>query len=95
MSREKLCLVIQRDVRRGTSRWPSQNTVYERLGSVNPTPRHSTSPLIQHAPLSNRSSHEYINSPRWRDESTDGRRVSSPAASGTFAPYFNEEIDIL
>uniref|UniRef100_A0A915E0X0 PDZ domain-containing protein n=1 Tax=Ditylenchus dipsaci TaxID=166011 RepID=A0A915E0X0_9BILA len=32
-SREKLSLVVQRDVRRGSagSRWPSQTTVYERL----------------------------------------------------------------
>jgi hypothetical protein len=45
-SREKLSLVVQRDVRRGnggnggvgpgggSSRWPSQTTVYERLGSL-------------------------------------------------------------
>ncbi|GMT00553.1 hypothetical protein PENTCL1PPCAC_22727, partial [Pristionchus entomophagus] len=59
-SREKLCLVIQRDVRRGASRWPSTQTVYERVGSVGATPRHSPSPLM-HVPLSARSSHEYIN----------------------------------
>uniref|UniRef100_A0A1I7XGY9 PDZ domain-containing protein n=1 Tax=Heterorhabditis bacteriophora TaxID=37862 RepID=A0A1I7XGY9_HETBA len=52
-SREKLCLVIQRDVRRGTSRWPSQNTVYERVGSVSATPRQSPSPMLTHQPLSN------------------------------------------
>ncbi|KAK6730672.1 hypothetical protein RB195_007256 [Necator americanus] len=81
-SREKLCLVIQRDVRRGSSRWPSQNTVYERVGSVSATPRHSPSPMLQHQPLSQRSSHEYINSPRWRDGNLiDERRVSSPAVS--------------
>uniref|UniRef100_A0A7I5E6C6 PDZ and ZU5 domain containing protein n=2 Tax=Trichostrongylidae TaxID=6315 RepID=A0A7I5E6C6_HAECO len=81
-SRDKLCLVIQRDVRRGTSRWPSQNTVYERVGSVSATPRHSPSPMVPHQPLSQRSSHEYINSPRWRDGSlVDERRVSSPAVS--------------
>ncbi|KAK5971437.1 PDZ domain-containing protein, partial [Trichostrongylus colubriformis] len=81
-SRDKLCLVIQRDVRRGTSRWPSQNTVYERVGSVSATPRHSPSPMMPHQPLSQRSSHEYINSPRWRDGSlVDERRVSSPAVS--------------
>uniref|UniRef100_A0A0N5BJU7 Tight junction protein ZO-1 n=1 Tax=Strongyloides papillosus TaxID=174720 RepID=A0A0N5BJU7_STREA len=47
-SKEKLSLVVQRDVKRGTtgSRWPSQNTVYERLGSVNGTPRHSPSPML-------------------------------------------------
>ncbi|RCN35506.1 PDZ/DHR/GLGF domain protein [Ancylostoma caninum] len=86
-SRDKLCLVIQRDVRRGTSRWPSQNTVYERVGSVSATPRHSPSPMLPHQPLSQRSSHEYINSPRWRDGSlVDERRVSSPAVSmGAFA----------
>jgi tight junction protein 1 len=46
-SHEKLSLVIQRDVRRGTagSRWPSQTTVYERLGSVSATPRHSPTPM--------------------------------------------------
>lgn len=70
-SREKLCLVIQRlylpliiplrqkyyrDVRRGTSRWPSTQTVYERLGSVAATPRHSPSPLM-HIPLSARYPH--------------------------------------
>jgi tight junction protein 1 len=46
-SREKLSLVVQRDVRRGTpgSRWSSQNTVYERLGSVSATPRHSPTPM--------------------------------------------------
>ncbi|KAH7728368.1 PDZ domain protein [Aphelenchoides avenae] len=46
-SREKLSLVVQRDVRRtgGGSRWPSQNTVYERLGSVSATPRHSPTPV--------------------------------------------------
>ncbi|CAD5206694.1 unnamed protein product [Bursaphelenchus okinawaensis] len=45
-SREKLSLVVQRDVRRGTagSRWPSQTTVYERLGSVPITPRQSPIP---------------------------------------------------
>ncbi|VDP02874.1 unnamed protein product [Heligmosomoides polygyrus] len=81
-SRDKLCLVIQRDVRRGTSRWPSQNTVYERVGSVSATPRHSPSPMMPHQPLSQRSSHEYINSPRWRDGGlADERRVSSPAVS--------------
>ncbi|CAJ0944548.1 unnamed protein product, partial [Mesorhabditis belari] len=83
-SRDKLCLVIQRDVRRGTSRWPSQNTVYERVGSVGATPRHSPSPMTQHQALSQRSSHEYINSPRWRpDGSLDDpqRRVSSPVTS--------------
>ncbi|CAJ0594540.1 unnamed protein product [Cylicocyclus nassatus] len=85
-SRDKLCLVIQRDVRRGTSRWPSQNTVYERVGSVSATPRHSPSPMQAHQPLSQRSSHEYINSPRWRDGSlVDERRVSSPAISGPFS----------
>ncbi|CAJ0567311.1 unnamed protein product, partial [Mesorhabditis spiculigera] len=90
-SRDKLCLVIQRDVRRGASRWPSQNTVYERVGSVGATPRHSPSPLThpnQQTTLSQRSSHEYINSPKWRPEgggsiATDDshRRVSSPATS--------------
>ncbi|KJH48283.1 PDZ/DHR/GLGF domain protein [Dictyocaulus viviparus] len=81
-SRDKLCLVIQRDVRRGTSRWSSQNTVYERVGSVSATPRHSPSPMLPHQPLSQRSSHEYVNSPRWREGSlTDERRVSSPAVS--------------
>uniref|UniRef100_A0A7E4VDJ4 PDZ domain-containing protein n=1 Tax=Panagrellus redivivus TaxID=6233 RepID=A0A7E4VDJ4_PANRE len=46
-SREKLSLVVQRDVRRGApgSRWSSQNTVYERLGSVSATPRHSPTPM--------------------------------------------------
>ncbi|KAI6241188.1 hypothetical protein M3Y99_00342000 [Aphelenchoides fujianensis] len=45
-SREKLSLVVQRDVRRGApgSRWPSQTTVYERLGSVSATPRQSPTP---------------------------------------------------
>ncbi|CAD6184962.1 unnamed protein product [Caenorhabditis auriculariae] len=86
-SRDKLCLVIQRDVRRGTSRWPSQNTVYERVGSVSATPRHSPSPLLNHQPVSNRASHEYVNSPRWRpDGSLDERRVSSPASSAMSAP---------
>ncbi|CAB3410918.1 unnamed protein product [Caenorhabditis bovis] len=68
-SRDKLCLVIQRDVRRGTSRWPSQNTVYERVGSVSATPRHSPSPMLQHIPLSTRP-----------DGSVE-RRVSSPVSS--------------
>ncbi|KAK0425013.1 hypothetical protein QR680_008982 [Steinernema hermaphroditum] len=50
-SRERLSLVVQRDVRRngsvnGRSRWPSQNTVYEHLGSVTGTPRHSPSPML-------------------------------------------------
>ncbi|WKX92856.1 hypothetical protein Q1695_010692 [Nippostrongylus brasiliensis] len=87
-SRDKLCLVIQRDVRRGASRWPSQNTVYERVGSVSATPRHSPSPMLPHQPISQslRSSHEYINSPRWRDGSlVDERRVSSPAVSSVGA----------
>uniref|UniRef100_A0A914HXM6 Uncharacterized protein n=1 Tax=Globodera rostochiensis TaxID=31243 RepID=A0A914HXM6_GLORO len=46
-SREKLSLVVQRDVRRGAagSRWPSQTTVYERLGSVQATPRQSPTPV--------------------------------------------------
>lgn len=51
-----------RDVRRGTSRWPSTQTVYERLGSVAATPRHSPSPLM-HIPLSARypqEKREYI-----------------------------------
>lgn len=55
-SREKLSLVIQRDVRTGTSRWPSQNTIYERLGSVTTTPRHSPSPMHM--------SHHYPASPQ-------------------------------
>ncbi|VDM53174.1 unnamed protein product [Angiostrongylus costaricensis] len=81
-SRDKLCLVIQRDVRRGTSRWSSQNTVYERVGSVSATPRHSPSPMLPHQSVSQKSSHEYVNSPRWRDGSLlDERRVSSPAMS--------------
>uniref|UniRef100_A0A158P6K2 PDZ domain-containing protein n=1 Tax=Angiostrongylus cantonensis TaxID=6313 RepID=A0A158P6K2_ANGCA len=81
-SRDKLCLVIQRDVRRGTSRWSSQNTVYERVGSVSATPRHSPSPMLPHQSVSQKSSHEYVNSPRWRDGSMlDERRVSSPAMS--------------
>ncbi|TKR93669.1 hypothetical protein L596_008082 [Steinernema carpocapsae] len=56
-SRERLSLVVQRDVRRnssvnGRSRWPSQNTVYEHLGSVTGTPRHSPSPMLgDHAPM--------------------------------------------
>lgn len=52
-SREKLSLVVQRDVRRAgsggnggapSSRWPSQTTVYERLGSLQATPRQSPTP---------------------------------------------------
>uniref|UniRef100_F1KR27 Tight junction protein ZO-2 n=1 Tax=Ascaris suum TaxID=6253 RepID=F1KR27_ASCSU len=62
-SREKLSLVVQRDVRRGTSRWPSQTTVYERLGSLSATPRHSPSPMLSaHQPLAQRSSNDYVNS---------------------------------
>ncbi|KAM3721963.1 Tight junction protein [Dirofilaria immitis] len=61
-SREKLSLVVQRDVRRDSSRWPSQNTVYERLGSVSGTPRHSPSPMHNlHHSLASRSSLEYVN----------------------------------
>uniref|UniRef100_A0A0N5A8Y0 Tight junction protein ZO-1 n=1 Tax=Syphacia muris TaxID=451379 RepID=A0A0N5A8Y0_9BILA len=62
-SREKLSLVIQRDVRTGTSRWPSQNTIYERLGSVSTTPRHSPSPMhmSHHYPVSQPSTAEIIN----------------------------------
>ncbi|CAG9539268.1 unnamed protein product [Cercopithifilaria johnstoni] len=61
-SREKLSLVVQRDVRRESSRWPSQNTVYERLGSVSGTPRHSPSPMHNlHQSLAPRSSLEYVN----------------------------------
>ncbi|VDK87870.1 unnamed protein product, partial [Onchocerca ochengi] len=61
-SREKLSLVVQRDVRRDSSRWPSQNTVYERLGSVSGTPRHSPSPMHNlHQSLAPRSSLEYVN----------------------------------
>uniref|UniRef100_A0A915BRN7 Tight junction protein ZO-3 n=1 Tax=Parascaris univalens TaxID=6257 RepID=A0A915BRN7_PARUN len=61
-SREKLSLVVQRDVRRGTSRWPSQTTVYERLGSLSATPRHSPSPMLTaHQPLAQRSSNDYVN----------------------------------
>ncbi|VDK88606.1 unnamed protein product [Litomosoides sigmodontis] len=61
-SREKLSLVVQRDVRRDNSRWPSQNTVYERLGSVSGTPRHSPSPMHNlHQSLAPRSSLEYVN----------------------------------
>ncbi|VDM45101.1 unnamed protein product [Toxocara canis] len=69
-SREKLSLVVQRDVRRGTSRrvasasfrWPSQTTVYERLGSLSATPRHSPSPMLSaHQPLGKRSSNDYVN----------------------------------
>uniref|UniRef100_A0A1I7USX2 DNA-directed RNA polymerase n=1 Tax=Caenorhabditis tropicalis TaxID=1561998 RepID=A0A1I7USX2_9PELO len=80
-SRDKLCLVIQRDVRRGTSRWPSQNTVYERVGSVGATPRHSPSPMLPHMPIAQRNSHEYVNSPRHRSDGSVERRVSSPANS--------------
>ncbi|EGT32441.1 CBN-ZOO-1 protein [Caenorhabditis brenneri] len=80
-SRDKLCLVIQRDVRRGTSRWPSQNTVYERVGSVAATPRHSPSPMLPHMPINQRNSHEYVNSPRHRSDGSVERRVSSPANS--------------
>lgn len=80
-SRDKLCLVIQRDVRRGTSRWPSQNTVYERVGSVAATPRHSPSPMLPHMPITHRNSHEYVNSPRHRPDGSVERRVSSPANS--------------
>eukprot|EP00081_Caenorhabditis_elegans_P000473 NP_001021686.1 ZO-1 (Zonula Occludens tight junctional protein) Ortholog [Caenorhabditis elegans] len=80
-SRDKLCLVIQRDVRRGTSRWPSQNTVYERVGSVAATPRHSPSPMLPHMPITQRNSHEYVNSPRHRSDGSVERRVSSPANS--------------
>ncbi|VDK48397.1 unnamed protein product [Anisakis simplex] len=62
-SREKLSLVVQRDVRRGSgSRWPSQTTVYERLGSLSATPRHSPSPMLSsHQPLVQRSSADYVN----------------------------------
>ncbi|GMT28474.1 hypothetical protein PFISCL1PPCAC_19771 [Pristionchus fissidentatus] len=83
-SREKLCLVIQRDVRRGASRWPSSQTVYERLGSVAATPRHSPSPLM-HVPLSARSSHEYINKGAYKGgEEIEGRMVScSPMIGST------------
>lgn len=80
-SRDKLCLVIQRDVRRGTSRWPSQNTVYERVGSVAATPRHSPSPMLPHMPITQRNSHEYVNSPRHRLDGSVERRLSSPANS--------------
>ncbi|CAI5439527.1 unnamed protein product [Caenorhabditis angaria] len=82
-SRDKLCLVIQRDVKRGTSRWPSQNTVYERVGggSMNATPRHSPSPMMPHVPIQQRNSHEYVNSPRYRPDGSVERRVSSPANS--------------
>ncbi|CAI4226800.1 unnamed protein product [Auanema sp. JU1783] len=97
-SREKLCLVIQRDVRRTTSRWPSQNTVYERVGSVSATPRHSPSPMLAHQAYNNnglRSSHEYINSPRWRNEGsvTDERRISSPVMSVNGVLGFNGEYE--
>lgn len=42
-------MVIQRDVPRGASwKWGSQNTLYERLGSLNDTPRESprASPML-------------------------------------------------
>lgn len=45
------------------SRWPSQTTVYERLGSLSATPRHSPSPMLSaHQPLAQRSSNDYVNS---------------------------------
>ncbi|KHN81113.1 Tight junction protein ZO-3 [Toxocara canis] len=43
-------------------RWPSQTTVYERLGSLSATPRHSPSPMLSaHQPLGKRSSNDYVN----------------------------------
>uniref|UniRef100_A0A0N5A4W5 Tight junction protein ZO-1 n=1 Tax=Parastrongyloides trichosuri TaxID=131310 RepID=A0A0N5A4W5_PARTI len=62
-SKEKLSLVVQRDVKRGSpgSRWPSQNTVYERLGSMNGTPRHSPSPMMNNFYMSSDGQQEINN----------------------------------
>uniref|UniRef100_A0A1I7S7E3 Tight junction protein ZO-1 n=2 Tax=Bursaphelenchus xylophilus TaxID=6326 RepID=A0A1I7S7E3_BURXY len=77
-SREKLSLVVQRDVKRGTagSRWPSQTTVYERLGSVPITPRQSPIPATYH--------HDAHVSRK--DDMELGKRYSEPIGS----EYFNQ-----
>ncbi|KAI6207689.1 hypothetical protein M3Y96_00035600 [Aphelenchoides besseyi] len=94
-SREKLSLVVQRDVRRGTpgSRWPSQTTVYERLGSVSATPRHSPTPAnySQTATTSEFSVSGGHLSRRPTDYSPALKRYSDPAAMNygqpqTYAP---------
>ncbi|GMR53555.1 hypothetical protein PMAYCL1PPCAC_23750, partial [Pristionchus mayeri] len=91
-SREKLCLVIQRDVRRGASRWPSTQTVYERVGSVAATPRHSPSPLM-HVPLSARSSHEYINNGSYKGDLMEGRMSTHSPMIGSTVGLSNQHYD--
>ncbi|KAE9550890.1 hypothetical protein FO519_005893 [Halicephalobus sp. NKZ332] len=75
-SREKLSLVVQRDVRRGHpgSRWSSQNTVYERLGSVSATPRHSPTPMH----YTHSANPEMINSVRKFSDQMNSKRLSDP-----------------
>ena len=75
-SREKLSLVVQRDVRRGHpgSRWSSQNTVYERLGSVSATPRHSPTPMH----YTHSANPEMINNIRKFSDQLSSKRLSDP-----------------
>lgn len=65
-AKEKLSLVIQRDVPRGTCwKWPSQSTIYERVGPSRQSP--APSPLL---------------GARSRCSSEGGEEKSGPSSSG-------------
>ncbi|CAK5117834.1 unnamed protein product [Meloidogyne enterolobii] len=86
-SREKLSLVVQRDVRRGSNggggnasnRWPSQTTVYERLGSVQATPRQSPTPAhYGFAPP--------VSEGQYMSQSGIGRKGSTTSSGADYSP---------
>uniref|UniRef100_A0A915MIG8 PDZ domain-containing protein n=1 Tax=Meloidogyne javanica TaxID=6303 RepID=A0A915MIG8_MELJA len=87
-SREKLSLVVQRDVRRGSNggggnasnRWPSQTTVYERLGSVHATPRQSPTPAHYGFAPPNVSEGQYMS------QSGIGRKGSTTSSGADYSP---------
>uniref|UniRef100_A0A1I8BIT7 PDZ domain-containing protein n=1 Tax=Meloidogyne hapla TaxID=6305 RepID=A0A1I8BIT7_MELHA len=85
-SREKLSLVVQRDVRRGSNgggtsnRWPSQTTVYERLGSVQATPRQSPTPAHYGFAPPNVSEGQYMS------QGGIGRKGSTTSSGADYSP---------
>ena len=93
--KDKLSLVVQRDVRKasnvGGSRWPSQTTVYERLGSLSATPRHSPTPV--HHSLSNLNpethsvSGQYYDPPQSNYSSPGVKRFSDPMGNPNAPSY--------
>lgn len=74
-------MVIQRDVPRGTSwKWGSQNTLYERLGSLNDTPRESprASPMLMpRAERSYSDEHNRLNNNASRSPARTAPRMTS------------------